>query len=117
MPVGYLSESQVREYGRFPDELTPDQLARYFHLDDADLAFVAVHRGDHNRLGVAVQLGSLRMLGTFPEDPTAAPVSALRFTAQHLSLTEPEELIAEYARSEGRWRHAPRIRHHYGYRT
>ena len=42
MPVGYLSESQAREYGRFPDELTPDQLARYFHLDDADRAFVAV---------------------------------------------------------------------------
>ena len=56
MPVGYLSESQAREYGCFPDELTPDQLARYFHLDDADRAFVALHRGDHNRLGVAVQL-------------------------------------------------------------
>ncbi|MEO1990281.1 MAG: Tn3 family transposase [Martelella sp.] len=28
-----------------------------------------------------------------------------------------EELIAEYARSEGRWRHAPRIRQQYGYRT
>lgn len=26
-------------------------------------------------------------------------------------------MIAEYARSEGRWRHAPRIRQHYGYRT
>ncbi len=117
MPVGYLSESQAREYGCFPDELTPDQLARYFHLDDADRAFVALHRGDHNRLGVAVQLGSLRILGTFPEDPTEAPVPALRFTARQLSLTEPEELIAEYARSEGRWRHAPRIRQHYGYRT
>jgi len=68
VPVGYLSESQAREYGCFPDELTPDQLARYFHLDDADRAFVALHRGDHNRLGVAVQLGSLRILGTFPED-------------------------------------------------
>lgn len=117
MPVGYLSESQAREYGCFPDDLTPDQLARYFHLDDTDRAFVAMHRGDHNRLGVAVQLGSLRMLGTFPEDPTEAPVSALRFTARQLSLTEPEELIVEYARSEGRWRHAPRIRQHYGYRT
>ena len=112
MPVGYLSESQAREYGRFPDELTQDQLARYFHLDDADRAFVAMHRGDHNRLGVAVQLGSLRMLGTFPEDPTEAPVSALRFTARQLSLTEPEELIVEYTRSEGRWRHGSRIRQH-----
>lgn len=117
MPVGFLSESQSREYGRFPGELTPDQLARYFHLDDADRGFVATHRGDHNRLGVAVQLGSLRMLGAFLEDPGQVPGTALSFTARQLSLSGPESLIAEYTRSEGRWRHAPRIREHYGYRT
>ena len=117
MPVGFLSDSQAREYARFNGEPTPDQLARYFHLDDTDRAFVATLRGDHNRLGVAVQLGSLRMLGIFLEDPGQVPASALRFTARQLSLPEPEELIAEYARSEGRWRHAPRIRQQYGYRT
>lgn len=117
MPVRFLTDSQAREYGRFIGEPAPDQLARYFHLDDADHGFVTVHRGDHNRLGVAIQLGSLRMLGTFLEDPGQVPASALRFAARQLSLSEPEELIAEYARSEGRWRHAPRIRQHYGYRT
>lgn len=117
MPVGFLSDNRAHEYGRFFGELTPDQLARYFHLDDADHAFVALHRGDHNRLGVAVQLGSLRMLGMFLEKPEDVPVSAQRFTARQLSTAEPEDLIAEYARSEGRWRHAPRIRQHYGYRT
>ncbi|NKD56107.1 MULTISPECIES: DUF4158 domain-containing protein [unclassified Haematospirillum] len=117
MPVGFLSDSQAREYARFNGELTPDQLARYFHLDDTDRTFVATLRGDHNRLGVAVQLGSLRMLGIFLEDPGQVPASALRFTARQLSLPEPEELIAEYAHSEGRWRHAPRIRQQYGYRT
>jgi hypothetical protein len=117
MPVGFLTESQAREYGRFTGEPTPDQLARYFHLDDVDRAFVATHRGDHNRLGVAVQLGSLRMVGVFLEDPREVPDSALRFTAHQLSLPGHEELIAEYARSEGRWRHATRIRQRYGYQT
>nr|WP_105386452.1 DUF4158 domain-containing protein [Neorhizobium alkalisoli] len=107
MPVGFLTESQAREYGRFTGEPTPDQLARYFHLDDVHRAFVATHRGNHNRLGVAVQLGSLRMLGIFLEDPREVPDTALRFTARQLSLPGHEELIAEYARSEGRWRHAP----------
>jgi hypothetical protein len=58
------------------DEPTSDQLARHFHLDDADRAFVAEHRGDHNRLGVAVQLGSVRLLGTFLDDPMQAPPAA-----------------------------------------
>lgn len=82
-----------------------------------DRAFVALHRGDHNRLGVAVQLGSLRMLGVFLEKPEDVPVSAHRYTARQLAIAEPEKLIIDYARSEGRWRHAPRIRQHYGYRT
>nr|WP_320203187.1 DUF4158 domain-containing protein [Agrobacterium rosae]MDX8304451.1 DUF4158 domain-containing protein [Agrobacterium rosae] len=72
-------------------------MARYFHLDYADRAFVFVHRGDQNRLGVAVQLGSLLMFGTFPEDPKEPPVSALHFKGRQLSLNEREELIAEYA--------------------
>lgn len=117
MPVGFLSDNQARDYGRFPSELTPDQLARYFHLDDADRIFVASHRGDHNRFGVAVQLGSVRMLGMFLEKPEDAPASAQRYVAHQLSIAELEGLIADYARSEGRWRHLPRIRQHYGYRT
>lgn len=97
MPVGFLNDSHTREYGRFPGELTPDQLASYFHLDDADRAFIALHRGDHNRLGVAVQLGSLRMLGVFQDKLDEVPVSALRYTAHQLSITEHKGLITDKA--------------------
>ncbi|WP_246765501.1 DUF4158 domain-containing protein [Aminobacter sp. SR38] len=53
----------------------------------------------------------------FLEDPGQVPATALRFTGRQLSFSDPERLIAEYVRSEGRWRHALRIRQHYGYRT
>ena len=117
MPVGFLTEDQARRYGRFSGEPTHDQLARHFHLDDSDRAFIAEHRGDHNRLGVAVQLGTVRLLGTFLEDPTDTPLSAVRFTADQLLIADFSERMKLYGVSAGRWRHGGRIRERYGYRV
>lgn len=64
--------------------------ATRFHLDNTDRAFVVSHRGDHNRLGVAVQLGFVRMLGMFPEKPENSPASA-----HQLFITEPEEIRSQ----------------------
>ena len=117
MPVGFLSGDQANRYGRFVGDPTPDQLARHFHLDDADRAFVGEHRGDHNRLGVVVQLGSIRLLGTFLEDLALTPTSVVRFTGDQLAMAGSVELMATYVASVGRWRHGPRIRERYGYRV
>jgi hypothetical protein len=103
MPIGFLTDDQAGRSGRFADEPTPDQLARHFPLDDADRAFVAEHRSDPNRLGVAVQLGSMRRLGAFLDDPTEAPASAVHFAADQLSIAVSADLMTTDGASEGRW--------------
>jgi len=83
--VRFLTEDQERRYANFTGEPTHDQLARHFYLDDADRSFIVEHRDDHNRPGIAVQLGSVRLLGTFLDDPVQTPESAVRFLADQLS--------------------------------
>ena len=36
MPANFLTADQQRHYGCYADTLTPQQLGRYFHLDDSD---------------------------------------------------------------------------------
>ena len=55
MSVEFLADDKASAYGSFPPTVSRAQLAEYFHLA-ADTDVLGSRRGDHNRLGFALQL-------------------------------------------------------------
>ncbi|MEM9774909.1 MAG: DUF4158 domain-containing protein, partial [Chloroflexota bacterium] len=115
MPVEFLSADQKAKYGQFCGEPNEVQLARYFHLDAADLDFISKRRGDQNRLGFALQITSVRFLGSFLPHFESIPNNVLLFVARQLSIDDVT-IINEYANRETtRREHTALIRQHYSY--
>jgi TnpA family transposase len=116
MPVRFLTAEQQQCYGCYRSAPTSLQLDRYFHLDDADRKLINQRRGDHNRLGFALQLGTVRFLGTFLANPIDVPPSVVVHVAQQLSLIDVSFLPVYLERSPTHREHAGIIQRHYGYR-
>jgi hypothetical protein len=103
------------DYGRFPAVVSDDDLAEFFFLDDHDRRLIGRRRRDSNRLGFAVQLGTVRYLGRFVEDLTEVPSAVIRYVASKLGIGDPS-VFDQYSRGEVRWDHQAEIRRRYNLR-
>lgn len=114
MPASFLTAARRDSYGCYAVAPTTDELARFFHLTDDDLAQIRLCRGCHNRLGFALQLTTVRFLGAFLADPLAVPPSVMQFVVQQLDVPDTAGIML-YRIGKQRWKHADTIRAYYGY--
>jgi hypothetical protein len=87
-----------------------------FFLDDEDRAQVAQRRGQHMKLGFALQLVTVRWLGTFLEDPLDVPGAVLEFVAEQLEVEDPSQIKRYTERRETPFDHQRDIRRAYGWK-
>lgn len=112
----FLSEAQAASYGRFVGPLGAAALERVFFLDDADREVVARHRGDRNRLGFGLQLGTVRALGTFLVDALGdVPVEAVDYVEGQVGVADPSCVKAYAEREKTRLEHQWEIAREYGF--
>ncbi|WP_083505128.1 DUF4158 domain-containing protein [Legionella santicrucis] len=116
MAVDFLTAEQKAQYGQYAGEPNEIQLARYFHLDKTDLAFIGLRRGEHNRFGFALQLTSVRFLGTFLIDLLLIPLNVQIFVANQLSINDITILNKYAKRDTTKREHTALIREYYGFR-
>jgi hypothetical protein len=116
MPALFLTESERNALRGFPSEVLDDAVRTHFVLTDADWMLVSSGRGAHNRLGLAVQLCTVRWLGFCPDRLGEAPRPAVEFLAQQLNL--PVDALALYGRRpQTRTTHLQMVLKHLGFKT
>jgi len=116
MPVEFLADVEAAGYGRYAGPPSQADLDRVFLLDEDDLALIERRRGEHMKLGFALQLVTIRWLGTFLEDPLDVPVEVLDFVAEQLSIADPSQGKKYTERTKTRFDHQWEIRRGRGWK-
>ena len=91
-------------------------LIEHYVLSEQDISLIRQRRGDHNRLGIGVQLALLRFPGTALQADETPPKELINFLA--LQLRVPSSAWDEYAqRDETRREHLLELQTRYGFRS
>ncbi|KUH35259.1 MULTISPECIES: Tn3 family transposase [Streptomyces] len=102
-------------YPSFVDGI-PESDWPHLRLDGEDQRLIRSKRGEHNRLGFAVQLTVLRFLGRFQTDLERIPEDLVLRVGEQLGIPDPLAKISLYGKNGDTVRtHAREIRQEYGW--
>ncbi|MFI9638034.1 DUF4158 domain-containing protein [Nocardia sp. NPDC051929] len=113
---GFLTAGQVAGYGCFDGEPSTEDLQRFFYLDDQDRVLIGKRRGEASRLGFALQLTTVRFLGTFLDDPLDVPAGVVDELAGQLGIADPSVVKSYVERVNTKWEHRREICRAQGWR-
>jgi len=110
-----LRPEQRQLFTRVPD-LSVREIARHYTFSPADLAIIARHRRDANRLGFAVQLALLRFPGRSLTDVPEVPAAILTHIAEQVGVKV--NAFDRYGLRENTlYEHLDQIRREFGFHT
>lgn len=112
----FLSAEQVDAFGRFTGAPSQSELDRFCVLSDTDVERARQRRRPQNRLGFAVQLVTVRMLGRFLPDPLEVPWEIVERLAEQLDVEDPSCVKQYGQRLPTQHEHAREMTAVYGYR-
>ena len=110
-----LTPEQRLLFTTIPDDLSETELARYYTLTNEDLQFIRTHRGAENRLGVAIQLCTLRYPGRMLMQMSSIPEAAIVHVANQLNIDQNAWYRYGSKRTGTLYDHFRRICHEYDY--
>lgn len=112
-----LNEGQRLLFTTIPPELTAQELDEQYKLSEDDKRFIQRFYGDHNRLGVAIQLCTLRYPGRSLLMMTAVPLQLITYVAKQLDIAPDVYETYGQRRRKTPYDHLEAIQKQYGYRA
>ena len=88
MPVEFLTDEEAARFGRYSGPRPLVELDRLFFVDDGDKTLIVRRWGEHMKLGFALQLVTVRYLGTFLTDPLDVPNVVVDYLAEQLGVVD-----------------------------
>ena len=115
MPVSFLSEAERRRFNSFPADLSPPDIIAFFTLSETDLRQVPKTTTPPNRLGFALRILLLRLLGFHLPDLTAVPVVVIEYVGSQIG-TDAAQIKFYAERGATRTVHQRAIEDYSGFR-